>query len=71
MLQAEYYIFHTTDESCTLSWDQESGAYGMGKAVETEEPVKIRIGDPAPQTPKLLDFMKCRSQLFPQELKIY
>jgi hypothetical protein len=48
MLQNEYYVIESenNDNYPLFSWDQTSGAFGMGKPVEFKEPVKFRLGDP-------------------------
>ncbi len=56
MLQDEYYVIERSKDSCLFSWDQKSGSFGLGRPVTVTEPIKVRIGDPIPNSPKLVDF---------------
>lgn len=56
MLQDEYYVIESNKDSCLFSWDEKRGQFGMGKPVEFQEPIKIRVGEPIPDSPKFVDF---------------
>ncbi len=56
MLQNEYYVIERSKDSCLFSWDQKSGSFGLGRPVTVTEPIKVRVGDPIPNNPKLVDF---------------
>lgn len=47
MLQSEYYVIESenNDNYPLFSWDQLSGQFGMGKPVEVNEPIKLRLRD--------------------------
>lgn len=58
MLQAEYYVIESeTHKPYPLfSWDQSSGEFGLGRPIQSETPLKFRLGDPIPDKFELVDF---------------
>ncbi len=60
MLIDEYYIIEreNNDKQPLFSWDEKSGDFGLGKPVEYKAPVKLRLGEPVPQTPEWVDYHK-------------
>jgi hypothetical protein len=48
MLQDEYFVIEreNNDNYPLFSWDESRGKYGLGKPVEFEEPIKLRLGEP-------------------------
>ncbi|NMO15535.1 hypothetical protein HPC49_07490 [Pyxidicoccus fallax] len=56
-MQREYFVLERelSNEHPLLGWDQRSGAYYKGRAVEVAEPVRLRLGDPVPPKPVMVD----------------
>lgn len=60
MLQNEYFVVEATDASFLLTWDQDSGAFGMGKPVTPKSsPLQLRIRDEVPAAPRFVDYHEC------------
>ena len=55
MLQDEYYVLESNKDACSFSWDQDRDQFGLGKPVNVTGPVKIRLGEPIADKPKLVD----------------
>ncbi|MEM9103533.1 MAG: DUF1629 domain-containing protein [Pseudomonadota bacterium] len=68
MLQQEYYILESTQESCLFSWDQKSGSLGMGQPVQIDEPIKIRVGQPISEHPQFVDFHEMPDPVFSKRI---
>ncbi|MBU6953554.1 imm11 family protein [Hahella sp. HN01] len=58
MLQDEYYVIEreNNDDYPLFSWDQESGPYGGGKAVNSPAPVHLALGEPISASFKWVDY---------------
>ncbi len=68
MLQDEYYIIESNQDSCIFSWDQKSGSFGLGRPVIVTEPIKVRVGDPIPSNLKLVDFHEMPEPVLSQRI---
>jgi hypothetical protein len=66
MLQDEYYIIEreNNDGYPLFSWDQRSGKFGLGKPIETKEPVKLRLGEPISPNFEWVDFHELPDPVF-------
>lgn len=56
-MQQEYFVLEraVSNEHPLLGWDQKSGAFYKGKAVVVTEPVRLRLGEPVPPKPVMVD----------------
>ncbi len=68
MLQDDYYIIEGNKDSCLFSWDQKSGSFGLGRPVTVTEPIKVRVGDPIPNSPKFVDFHEMPDPVLSQRI---
>lgn len=60
MLQAEYYVVERENNNNypLFSWDQKSAGSGQGVPIQYSEPLKLRLGEPLPKKPELVDYHK-------------
>lgn len=58
MLQNEYYVIarENNDNYPLFSWDQSRGDYGLGRPVEINELIKLRMGEPISPNFELVDY---------------
>jgi len=70
MLQDEYYIMEreNNDNYPLFSWDQRSGKFGLGKPIETKEPVKLRLGEPISPYFEWVDFHELPDPVFSRQV---
>ncbi|MEM9101625.1 MAG: DUF1629 domain-containing protein [Pseudomonadota bacterium] len=70
MLQDEYYVMgrENNDNHPLFSWDQNSGKFGLGKPIETQEPVKLRLGEPISPNFQWVDFHKLPDPVFSKRI---
>ncbi|WP_096087842.1 imm11 family protein [Agaribacterium haliotis] len=61
MPQEQYYVVERENDNiqALFSWDQSSGHLGLGQAVDAEEPLKFRVGEPLPNNINWMDFHTC------------
>lgn len=65
MLQSEYFVIERENKGYPLfSWDQSSGQFGLGRPVQFNEPVSLRIKEPVPPEPELVDFHELPEPVF-------
>jgi hypothetical protein len=57
-LQQDYFVLCRAGPNTypLLGWDQSASAYRKGRPVPTLEPVKLRLGEPVPPRPVMVDY---------------
>jgi len=68
MLNDEYYVVESTDESCLFSWDQDSTPFDTGQPVKYNGPVKVHLGEPVPDRPVFVDYHEMFEPVISQKI---
>ncbi|WP_096087843.1 imm11 family protein [Agaribacterium haliotis] len=58
MMNGLYYVIEreNNDNHSVFEWDQASGKYGLGAAVNDPTQLKLKLGTPIPSSPEWVDF---------------
>jgi hypothetical protein len=70
MFQDEYYIIEreNNDNYPLFSWDESSGNFGLGKPVESNTPIKLRLGEPISPNFEWVDYHKLPDPVLSQRV---